>query len=272
MLAAVVKFFQVFSNFLIVWRDWGLQPAFSFIVTSKSAAAERVTRLEPLNADFAYRGVLDRPVLAQFHRGFGFIDTRNGAPISSIVDAGGNIGVFSVFARRIYPAAKIIAIEAEPDNFRILEKNAAALGNVVSLQAGLWKEAGTIYLNFGPNPESHSVSTDKGDGAQPVVAVSIPELMQRYSFERIDLLKMDIEGAESVVIQSLGEELLKRVNCIRFECNDTDSAGNALKVLACLSPGEFDAFAFDENVYLIRRSTGWTFKRHYPGQGEIVSL
>jgi hypothetical protein len=57
-----------------------------------------------------------------------------------IIDAGANIGLASIYFANKYPEAKIIAVEPEESNFRLLRKNAAPYKNIIPLQAALWNK------------------------------------------------------------------------------------------------------------------------------------
>jgi FkbM family methyltransferase len=260
------------SRFFVTAHDWGLPAASALVLRSKFGSSIQATSLKGASPSFRFRQGLDRPVLTQFGREFGIIDPRGGPPIRRIIDAGANIGVFSAFARRLYPSAEILALEVEPSNFAILAKNADALGKVTAINAALWSQTGEVSLVLGDNPEAHAVTDGPGDGSTPVAAFSLGDLLDRHHWDAVDILKMDIEGAEAAVIESLGPDVLSRINCIRVECNDTGASGNFLAMTKPLLSSDFDAYAFDENVYFIRRSTGWAFQRRYPGGAEIPSF
>ncbi len=256
------------SRFLIVWQNWCLGAAMHFVYLSKFGHGEREATLGGGLGKFRYRAQADRSVLNQFSRDCGIIDAADGPPIKVIVDAGANIGVFSAMCLRVYPQAKIVALEAESRNAAILKKNLAQWPNTVALQSALWKERGSVSVCLADNADGHSVAALHGDSAsQSVPSLSVRDLLDDYQLEKIDILKMDIEGAEGVVVEAIDDATLSRINAIRFECNDADAHGTALTVLHRLNLSEFDAFAFDENLYLIRRSTGWRFRRYYSGIG-----
>ncbi|MDB5560271.1 MAG: FkbM family methyltransferase [Enterovirga sp.] len=257
------------SRFFVTAHDWGLPAASGMVVRSKLGSGTWAVRLRGSPGPFWFRCGLDRSVLTQFGREFGIIDPRDGPPIRRIVDAGANIGVFSALARRLYPGAEILALEVEPENYALLVKNAEALGHITPVNAALWSETGRVSLILGDNPEAHAVTDRPEPGAQQVAATSLGDLLMTHGWDSIDILKMDIEGAEAAVIGSLGADLIGRINCIRVECNDTEAPGNFLDMAKGLLSADFDSYAFDENVYFIRRSTGWAFRRRYPGVADI---
>ncbi len=272
MLYAASRAIMVASRFLIAANDWGLGASWSFVFGARAAKPSAGTAVKGLPGRFYHRGRPDKAVLTQFAMDFGYLDPGEHAPISTVVDAGANIGVFSALARRLYPEARILAMEIEPANLAILSRNAEGIGGVEVIAMALWKERATLNIVFGATPDGHSVTDTLSSADGRVEAMSLHDLMDQFGLPEIDVLKMDIEGAESEVIQALSDEDLSRINSIRFECADSDSAGNTLRICGRLLNEDFDAFAFGENVHLVRRRTGWIFRRHYAGVGAIPSF
>ncbi len=62
----------------------------------------------------------------------------------TIIDGGGNIGLFSVLMANRYPKARIFAIEPDPGNFSQLQKNTANYPTVTPINAGIWNK--TCFL------------------------------------------------------------------------------------------------------------------------------
>jgi hypothetical protein len=92
-----------------------------------------------------------------------------------------------------------------------------------------------------------------------VPAVTVPDLMAEFGLEEIDILKLDIEGAESVIFQTQDQSWLGKVRCIIFECCDYDDTGTTMSIFASLTAAGvgFDAHVCGENIVLIRRDTPW---------------
>lgn len=119
---------------------------------------------------------------------------------SVIVDAGAHIGCASVWFARRFPRARIISVELDRANFELLERNTSRLANVTAIHAALWPTSGQVSIE-NPDDETWSFRATEGEG---VGAVTIPELMERFGIDRIDLLKLDIEGAEADVLAASG--------------------------------------------------------------------
>lgn len=120
--------------------------------------------------------------------------------ISDIVlDLGAHIGRYSVVAGKLVGnSGKVIAIEADPYNFEILQLNIRAneLQNVVSaINAAAWKEAATLTLFRNTFSGRHSVCNTT-DSHSKINTITVDELVLQYNLPKIDWMKVDIEGAE----------------------------------------------------------------------------
>ena len=141
-----------------------------------------------------------------------------------IVDAGANIGLTTIYYASRYPQARVLAIEPEARNFALLAKNARPYPNVVPLQAALWSadtrlvviDPGLGFWGFQTaNPSAHTAGAPR----QEVAAITLGRLMRQYDIGQIDLLKVDIEGSEKEVFESIGP-WLGRVGVILIELHD----------------------------------------------------
>lgn len=165
-----------------------------------------------------------------------------------IIDAGANVGYFSVLYSSKFPNAKIIAIEPESSNFEVLTKNIEKFPNVHAVNAGLWPTSTFLKVvdlqktgNWGfvvkevSNSEKYDVKT-----------VTVSELLERYNFDRIDILKIDIEGAEKELFSENYESWLGKVRVIIIELHDYMREGAA------------------DNFYLAIRKYNWKKIRRGP--------
>jgi FkbM family methyltransferase len=132
-----------------------------------------------------------------------------------IFDLGANVGFAALFFSRRHPAAQITAVEADPRTYRRLVRNVQQLPNVTSLHRAVAGEDGS--LNFFSSSSSISSSTRRTGSDDQVVAVPgsrLETLMNEMGVDHIDLLKIDIEGAEFEV---LANAPLERINEIVAE-------------------------------------------------------
>lgn len=122
-----------------------------------------------------------------------------------IVDCGSNIGISILYFKQLYPEARIRAFEPSPSTFELLRKNVERnnLRDVELHDVGLagrvgsrnlYEEpgaAGNLRVSFDPS-RSHGVSREVWTAP-----------LSLYVNERVDLLKMDIEGSEMEVLEEL---------------------------------------------------------------------
>ena len=116
----------------------------------------------------------------------------------TIVDAGANCGMASVYYANRYPGAKVVAVEPEPSNYVALVKNAAPYPNIIPINAALWNRDGEVRLGptgLDSTPYGKWAFQVSETGVQ-VRAITMRTLMAEAKMDAIDLLKMDVEGGE----------------------------------------------------------------------------
>jgi FkbM family methyltransferase len=126
----------------------------------------------------------------------------------TIVDAGANVGVASLWFLAQYPDAALHAFEPEPGNFRLLESNLGKVPRVVLNQAAVGAHDTTVYLHLASHGAVHSVQdASVGAATVSVPCIALEGYLERHGIGRIDLLKLDVEGSEAEVIAGLGPRL-----------------------------------------------------------------
>lgn len=149
--------------------------------------------------------------------------------IRCIIDAGAHIGSSSLFYASQYPGARILAIEPDAGNFRQLVKNTAGHPTITPIQAAVFHRSTNVAIvNPGDLPwgfQVEPVTAEKGEVAPTVHARTLPEFMEIAGFSGIDLLKMDIEGAERDIFAAPTETWLPRVRFLVVELHDQIKPG-----------------------------------------------
>lgn len=176
-----------------------------------------------------------------------------------IVDAGANIGLASIYFANKYPDAKILSIEPEKNNVELLKKNVEFYPNIIPVHAALWNKNEQIKVidpglgNWGFMTAKKKAVDDNGEQSyQTVKSVSIDSLMTEYNLDQIDILKIDIEGAEKEVFSDTSSWITK-VNAIIIELHERMKPG-CNRSFYCGSNG-FDAeWKQGENLYLSRKN------------------
>lgn len=136
-----------------------------------------------------------------------------------ILDLGANIGAFAMFVLRHKPESVIYSVEPAEDTFGILEQNCAMNPDLQwrALRAAVWSERGSAGFSRAGSSTGNQVSSNTMTERVPTETLS--GLCDNMVEGPIDLIKMDIEGAESCVIPQ-EEELLKRTRAMVVEIHN----------------------------------------------------
>jgi len=121
-------------------------------------------------------------------------------PAATILDLGANIGVASVYFKQHCPDAYVIAVEPELANFGMLVENVSGIGVQVN-HAAVAARGGTGELTLASGPTAHSLAerTRGATAAQATPLVTLDDLAVGCGITSVDVLKVDIEGAEADV-------------------------------------------------------------------------
>jgi FkbM family methyltransferase len=139
-----------------------------------------------------------------------------------ILDCGANIGCTSFYLLHRYPNAHVIAVEPDPGNFRVCQRNLAPFGDRVTLvNAGVWSSEGPLRVVRGAFRDKREWSFQvrpalPGEPAD-CLATTIEALLVRSGRPFIDLLKMDIEGAEEELFTAAPDGWLRRTRHLAIE-------------------------------------------------------
>ena len=129
--------------------------------------------------------------------------TTTASPL--IIDCGANIGLSCIFFRRLYPNCKIIAFEPDPNIFQVLKENINSfeLSNINLHNQAIWVSDSTV--NFSAEGAFSGRIAKQADGN--IIQVRTARLKQLLN-EKVDFLKIDIEGAEYEVIRDCADLLI----------------------------------------------------------------
>jgi len=136
--------------------------------------------------------------------------------ISSVFDLGANTGMSAAYFYSCFPGAKFYCLEPDPENVVILKANLVGLIpddrlQILQAAAGSLDMAGQLVTSR--YAYNSTVLAEKGTG--DVKVISMNSLLSNYNLQKVDLVKMDIEGAETSVLEDAG--WLRNVHFIFIE-------------------------------------------------------
>ncbi|MER9200798.1 FkbM family methyltransferase [Mesorhizobium sp. M0933] len=132
-----------------------------------------------------------------------------------VIDAGGYIGMSAIAFARRFPTSRIVVLEPDLENYHLASENCRALENVDVLNCALGSVEGSVSLyDRGTGAWGFTTVQDATDASElkrigEVPSVTVSTLLRRYGVEGVDLLKLDIEGAEHDVLSGRPEWIAK---------------------------------------------------------------
>jgi FkbM family methyltransferase len=166
----------------------------------------------------------------------GFYAPRNG---DTVMDLGANIGLFSIWVARQAPEATVLAFEPFPQNCQALRSN--ILGwrhNIRVCNSAVGGKAGAgRMLDVGQRSLDHRLVTEDTAGGDMVnvEVITLESAINMTGASMIDLLKMDIEGAELEVLEASSPKALRRIRRISLEYHDNIRTGTLRRVTDLIS-------------------------------------
>ena len=166
-----------------------------------------------------------------------------------IVDAGANIGAASLWFASKFPAAKIVAVEPDPDNARVLRLNIAAHPNCTVLEAAIGAVAG--FVSFKGEGSGWAVQTQRAESG--VAIVTVDDAIDAAGGDTPFIVKIDIEGFEADLFSS-NTDWIDRCAVVMIEPHDwmLPGQGTSLSFQRAMISGAFELTLSGENLVYVR--------------------
>ncbi len=209
------NFIEYYSR---IYRQYGLS-AVLFLVRSKFRSA-KTTNIQPAGVKYPLElsnFTCDVTTLFKIFYSKEYDIQLNETP-SVIIDCGANVGLSAVFFANKYPDAKIVAIEPDEQNFKFLKQNTTPYKNVICLKKAVWSDSLAMKLNnVGTGSWGFQTAVAAATDTNTIDSITIPEIMESNGFAKIDLLKIDIEGAEKELFSANFDSWLPKTKVIAIE-------------------------------------------------------
>ncbi|MGC8751827.1 FkbM family methyltransferase [Hydrotalea sp.] len=174
-----------------------------------------------------------------------------------IIDGGANIGLSALFFVIKYPNAKIVAIEPENSNYSILLKNIAGYPNIIPMQKAIWHESTILSISNPLNMGNYGfmVTTNEADeiSFNEISTITIPDIIKDYQQQSVDILKLDIEGAEMELFSN-NAGWVESIHQIYIETHDWIKTGCSKALFTAVQNYQYDVFSKGENLLWVNHS------------------
>src|SRR5437016_512869 len=146
------------------------------------------------------------------------------SPGKVFVDVGANFGIYTMVASRLVgETGRVVAFEPSVQSFPVLQKNIALnnLQNVLSFRAALSEKESRAWLYHALDPSGNSLGRDTSlDGVgEEVILKSLDNVLEENGIDRVDVIKVDVEGAEELVLHGAARSLTTHRPTVIFEYN-----------------------------------------------------
>ncbi|MBU1682748.1 FkbM family methyltransferase, partial [Patescibacteria group bacterium] len=171
-----------------------------------------------------------------------------------IIDGGANVGYASLFFANKFPDAEIVAIEPEDSNFEVLQKNTSEYKQVKTIKAGIWHKKAKLKI-VGTEWGKCGFMTKEVDTADTYDAktITIDEILKQSKYDEIDILKLDVEGAEKEIFSSNYDSWLGKVNVLIIELHDRIKMGCSEAFYSAIKKYNFEETESGENIVLFKK-------------------
>jgi FkbM family methyltransferase len=188
-----------------------------------------------------------------------------------IIDAGANVGFSAVLFANKFPLAKIVAIEPDDSNFQLLKLNTSFYPNIININAALWGCNSLLkVLNIGRHwgvkvgeldyDSKEKVCAFMNQKDKLIKTVTIEDILKKYNFKNIDILKMDIEGAEKNVFELNTTDWIDKVNLFIIEFHERYEPGCSKAFYSAINHRNYLQYVNKENFFIFMNENYKTLK------------
>lgn len=165
------------------------------------------------------------------------------APEDIVIDAGGGWGDTAVyFADLVGPRGKVYTLEFIEDNLRIIQQNLAVNPGfdqrVQLVRHGLW-DTSDCLINFSENGSASRLleGAPSDTAGESIITITIDDLLEKHQLDRVDFIKMDIEGAEERALLGAAKTLRRHAPKLAISAyHRTDDLARLPALIKTLNP------------------------------------
>jgi FkbM family methyltransferase len=221
-----------------VFQALGVRGAASYLLAERFGAppgarktpVPRIYRLRPADAQYPVYcrvGSSDKNAFSQVFVEQEYRFLKDAGSPKVILDCGANVGYSAVYFLSQFPEAHVISIEPDDRNVQMLRLNTAPyMGRSTVLHSAIWSHPARLFVSKGDYRDGLEWSTQVREcrigEAGDLDAIDIGTLFGRFGLDHVDVLKMDIEGAERVVFSRNYDSWADRVSCFLIELHDEE--------------------------------------------------
>ena len=182
-------------------------------------------------------------------------------PISNddvIIDVGAHIGLFALFASQFCKNGKIFCYEPIKENYKILIENIEMnqIQNIFPNNLAVTKETSRVKIFLNDDQSGHSMFTQNKNFVE-VDSKSLSDIFIDNGIKECDFLKLDCEGAEYEIVESISSDLFTKINKTAIEYHMVDTKPELLEQLI----NKLKQFSFSVHTRSLFADIGFLFAK-----------
>lgn len=193
---------------------------------------------------------LKETFLDRFYEKYGYPIQKNW----SVIDIGAGLGEYTLYAAR-QTGKQVYAFEPFPQSYILLEENIQLNNckNIKSYQAAVSSKQGTLTLDLSSDEPLQFQGLNNGDNSKTkgisVSSRTLDEILKSEGLEKVDLVKLDCEGAEYEILLNASDSVLARIDRFVMEYHDNVSEHNHFELAKYLEAHNFMVESFQNPVH-----------------------
>jgi len=175
-----------------------------------------------------------------------------------IIDIGAHIGLFSLFSSQYCKNGKILSFEPIKENYELLVENLRLnnIKNVYPFNKAVSENNSDVTIFLNKDESGHSMYSSEGERIQ-VKSTSLKMIFEENKLDKCDFLKLDCEGAEYSIIDSLSEEYFDKIEKMIIEYHLADTKSELLSSLK----SKLKTFSFSMHVKPLFSDIGFLYAK-----------
>lgn len=240
------------DNFIGSLRHYGLVEGLSLYLKLKNFQIDSIKTSKLLHEVYLRPGSTDNCVFKQIFLkqdlNVPILDTLN---VGTILDLGANIGMSSLYFKNRFPDAHIIGVEPDESNGNMFRKNLQHFSYVDVIMGAVRGDNKKVKIIDNGRGQSGYEARENIDGLS---AITIADIMKIKKWDRIDILKMDIEGSEKSVFENDYEYWLPKTKLLFIELHEHKAPGCTQVLNNALYKYNFERSTSGEYEVLVNRN------------------
>ena len=223
----------------------------------------KLMKISLFNNNFYFRPKVDNGSYSRLTKSQYIVKSTLNQPMEFVIDAGANIGSQAIRFVNLNPQIKkIICVEPDIENYKLCKENLKNYKAVVYNNALASSSNQNLLVQKTVNSEMSEIINGgdkdliKTNNSHTIKTISINDIIKKENINRIDLMKLDINGYENEVF-SKNLEWLNITNCMAFNNADINDSTSKMIRLYEQAVGKIKIYNIDQMIFLIRHDINW---------------